>query len=511
MINLKRSTLRSSLQKTSFVLFLGSAALLLFYAATRIQPRGIDFGRVSISSFAGNLEVSLANASITRSDAGWTFTNVGARIVVESASVWVPTSQSAAVTLTVPGAAPLPLSLRVIFLPTWLAGLVLVAGTILSFHWSRRIDNSNHCNSCDYDLQGISSGKCPECGDNFRILVSVLLCAACLTATGCQAPPPEGDGQKLFVEAIQILESKPIVHERVDWESVRNQLQATIPADGKTEHSHAAIRVAIAKLNDNHARFTPPPSPAPTPAAPAPQVTAVVSAPVTTNRIIPTAPAGVMLASSIAFITVPGCNIGETEGLRDYAAALRAVVLSLNEHRPAAWIIDLRFNGGGNIWPMLVGLQPLLGDGVVTTSIDSAGHIARVICDGNAVWLNQGSGPIEQLRIDVAKFPQISAKRVAILTGPWTMSSGELLALAFHGQARYFGTPTAGITTVTDYFPLSDGSILNLPISHMADRNGWAPRGAIRPDVLIEAADWPTADDAQVKGATQWILEAKAR
>ena len=168
MINVKRSTLRSSLQKTSFVLFLCTAALLLFYAATRIQPRGIDFGRISISSFAGNLEVSLASAAITRSDAGWTFTNVGARIVVESSSDWVPNSQSAAVTLTVPGGAPLPLSLTVIFLPTWLAGLVLVTGTILTLHWSRRIVHTAHCTTCDYSLQGIAAGKCPECGNSFR-------------------------------------------------------------------------------------------------------------------------------------------------------------------------------------------------------------------------------------------------------------------------------------------------------------------------------------------------------
>lgn len=343
---------------------------------------------------------------------------------------------------------------------------------------------------------------------HFVVLVAALQVAF---LTGCSSLRPRGDAHNLIVEAIDILKSRPLGREAVDWNAVQHQLVSTIPADAQASHAHRAIQKAIAELNDNHARFNPPqslnPPPQPAPAA-VPKTQTVIAAPLPASHIVPTVPAGVMLTNNIAFITVPMCSIADIEGLRNYASTLRAIVLDLNKQHPLRWIIDLRFNGGGNIWPMLVGLQPLLGDGVRTTSIDSDGTIARVRCDGGAVWLDQGSGPVEQLRIEPASQLQIVNDKIAVLIGSWTMSSGELLALAFRGQARFFGEPSAGMTTVTDYFPLSDGSILNLPISQMADRNGWAPRGAIRPDVTIEAAEWPTANDLQVRGAAQWLLEA---
>jgi C-terminal processing protease CtpA/Prc len=30
----------------------------------------------------------------------------------------------------------------------------------------------------------------------------------------------------------------------------------------------------------------------------------------------------------------------------------------------AGWIVDLRNNGGGNMWPMLTGIGSILGEGV---------------------------------------------------------------------------------------------------------------------------------------------------
>ncbi len=343
-------------------------------------------------------------------------------------------------------------------------------------------------------------------------LPAFAICAASFFIAGCQAPAPQGEGQKVFVEAIEILKTRPMGRERVDWNSVRKQLQAEIPKDANSSQAYPVIQKAVAKLNDYHARFTPPPSlaPAPPPPPPPPPATANPAAaptPVSTPRTVPTVPFGVMIKGNIAFITVPMCTSADVQGLRAFATTLRSEVMRLNEQQPVAWIIDLRFNGGGNIWPMLIGLQPLLGDGVRTTSIDSDGNVARVTCDGGAVWLDQGSGPVEQLRIEPAIYPQIVNEKIAVLIGSWTMSSGELLALAFRGHARFFGEPSAGLTTVTDYFPLSDGSILNLPISQMADRNGWSPRGAIVPDVHIQSGDWPTDSDDQVKAAVHWALD----
>src|SRR5690606_1433128 len=47
------------------------------------------------------------------------------------------------------------------------------------------------------------------------------------------------------------------------------------------------------------------------------------------------------------------------------ADSLHTAVRSLEAKGACGWIVDLRGNGGGNMWPMLDGIGPLLGDSIV--------------------------------------------------------------------------------------------------------------------------------------------------
>jgi len=52
--------------------------------------------------------------------------------------------------------------------------------------------------------------------------------------------------------------------------------------------------------------------------------------------------------------------------LRSYLQTyLKLITMTLQEMNPAGWIIDLRGNSGGNMYPMLAGLSSLLGEGVL--------------------------------------------------------------------------------------------------------------------------------------------------
>nr|WP_274705471.1 S41 family peptidase [Sphingomonas sp. H160509] len=44
-----------------------------------------------------------------------------------------------------------------------------------------------------------------------------------------------------------------------------------------------------------------------------------------------------------------------------YTSSVRGALLRMEQSPLCGWIIDLRGNGGGNMWPMLWGLDPLLG------------------------------------------------------------------------------------------------------------------------------------------------------
>jgi hypothetical protein len=54
--------------------------------------------------------------------------------------------------------------------------------------------------------------------------------------------------------------------------------------------------------------------------------------------------------------TVPGSSI---TGLAD---SLQSLIRGVDARDPCGWIIDLRHNHGGNMWPTLAGVGPILGD-----------------------------------------------------------------------------------------------------------------------------------------------------
>src|SRR5690606_24641089 len=139
---------------------------------------------------------------------------------------------------------------------------------------------------------------------------------------------------------------------------------------------------------------------------------------------------------------------------------LQALIRSLDEAGACGWIVDLRRNSGGNLWPMLLGLGPLLGDGdkVVATYPDGRRE---------AAWHRDGTvGLGEFARLRVRGEPTVvpSTPRIALLIGPQTASAGEVVALAFRGTGttRRFGADTAGAATGKRTFAPPDRAALAL-------------------------------------------------
>lgn len=57
-----------------------------------------------------------------------------------------------------------------------------------------------------------------------------------------------------------------------------------------------------------------------------------------------------------------------------FATDLQRVIASLEASKPCGWVIDLRANGGGNMWPMLAGIGPLVGAGRLGSFKDPDGR-----------------------------------------------------------------------------------------------------------------------------------------
>lgn len=357
--------------------------------------------------------------------------------------------------------------------------------------------------------------------------ITLAILSAALS-TGCRAtnhrhthqgaatprPAPSGTpalaspGHALLAEAIGVISREPLGRERTDWPLLHQSLAAQLPPSAAAHDAHAAIRTAVAALQDPHARFDPPPPPpAPTPPPPAQHAAdepSPASQPAPKQPAIPTVPECRPLADGARYILIPG--VADPAIFDAYARALFACCAESNQRT----LIDLRLNGGGNLWPMLLGLHPLLGDGPALTSITPGGHTATFGTSAASSWINWGSGPEPQFRWTDPP-PQSappSPPRIAVLIGPWTMSSGEALAIALAARpnVRLFGEPTAGLTTVTNQYRLTDGSLLTLPVSRMGSPDGIPVTGPISPHETAEWNGWPGPDDAAAARARAWLL-----
>jgi len=190
-------------------------------------------------------------------------------------------------------------------------------------------------------------------------------------------------------------------------------------------------------------------------------------------------------------------------GVDEYAAGVQAAIARVDQAGACGWILDLRENGGGNMWPMLAGVGPLLGQSASAENERDPNVVGFFVDrDGDEVpWtyidgvVYEGRDP--QAVVDAPYQLIDPAIPVAVLLGPGVASSGEAIAVAFQGRpnTRTFGDPTWGTPTGIEGFALSDGAVVGLTVAQFADRAGhpYEPLGGLVPDEPgdeVEATGW---------------------
>ena len=217
---------------------------------------------------------------------------------------------------------------------------------------------------------------------------------------------------------------------------------------------------------------------------------------------------------AFAWVSVPACG-GKHSNWQDnladfraYATTLHSVAADLlSSAHPEGWVIDLRGNGGGNMWPMLAGIGFVLGEGVAGSFVSSDGTVQSEWSykQGEALL---GTKNANDFVVDAPlTLPQLPA--VAILIDSGTVSSGEAIAVSFEGRphTRFFGTHTFGLSSANSVLPLSDGAILYLNSAVDADRTHHRYDYGIEPDVTFpEPSSLPAeSTDPVLQAAISWL------
>lgn len=210
-----------------------------------------------------------------------------------------------------------------------------------------------------------------------------------------------------------------------------------------------------------------------------------------------------MADDGIGYIAVPWISTTDPVICSKVADSLQALIGRLADAGAKRWIVDLRGNSGGNCWPMLAGMGPLLGDGVCgyfvrKARVTSIRYQAGAALHSNTVMC-QVSRPVT--------LTDEQREQIVVLIGPTTSSSGEILTLAFKGlpRTRLMGEPTAGLTTANTTYDLLDGSTLVLTVCQEADRHGRICEGKIVPDDVVKQDKEHKDEDAVKDSARMWL------
>ncbi len=314
-------------------------------------------------------------------------------------------------------------------------------------------------------------------GSNPSIRLRKLAEFAPASATAQASPELSPEARIYLTSALDTIEAVTLNRDTLPWPMIRDSAMYHAYGARKPADTYGAIDWALRRAN-KHSFLQ------------APQPGAVSE----------------VIDGSFGYIRVPQRG-GAAIALAD---SLHAAVRALEAQAVCGWVVDLRGNGGGNMWPMLAGIGPLLGDSIV-------GYFG-VSPEAQAWYYRRGAsgvlGPsgevdtVSQVTVEPVEL-RFATPPVAVLVDGGTGSSGEALAVAFRGRpnTRSFGSPTAGFATVNRGSRLPDGGNMVVTTGYYGDRLRTPVDERLEPDEVVSAGvhGWPFPTDRVARTGMRWL------
>jgi carboxyl-terminal processing protease len=363
-----------------------------------------------------------------------------------------------------------------------------------------------------------------------RILACSLLVLSPAIGLAGKKPAPQPQvsptaitsGAAAFLDnAIDIMRQHELHGQDIDWAALRVEAFKRAGGAFNPIDTYPAIYWALVQLGDPGSHLRLPPGLYPDQialmqqaeqeaenTAPAGARKDAPPSPFTTRRL----PEGHIVTAqgrNFGYVVLPRCSAKDNDGLLLYAADVRRILTDLSAQNPKGWIVDLRGNTGGNMWPMLIGIGPVLGEGNVGSFVAADGTINWFYQDGKTGTRNSAGLETVSLTLEDAPVPVTPSAPVAVLVDSSTASSAEAITIAFHGRpgTRFFGSHTAGKSTAVQPFKMDDGAELYLTTAIDADRSGKAFPEGLTPDQVFPAIGTmpQNSNDPVVLAAQTWL------
>lgn len=201
-----------------------------------------------------------------------------------------------------------------------------------------------------------------------RIMPTISALCACLLWTascslaGAQTASPVvlSDVARNYLESvITLAQTNSINRSRIDWPMVRREVFSRAGSAQTPSDTHAAVQWLVSALGDRHSAFRDP--------------VALKSLPARTAAVSGK-PEGRVVDGRFGYVLVPTFGSPDQASIDQFATDLQGVISSVGAFKPCGWVVDLRSNGGGNMWPMLAGIGPVMGSGRLGSFRDPDGR-----------------------------------------------------------------------------------------------------------------------------------------
>jgi carboxyl-terminal processing protease len=331
-----------------------------------------------------------------------------------------------------------------------------------------------------------------------RFVATLLTLLAALGASA--APPPSV--QLALVRILAHAESASVYRNRVDWPATRAEVRRIADTANTIGALAPALRYLLRTMGDEHGRVIYGGRPiAYYFGAPKPHR---VGFDTELNQQIQYATAfpfrAEMIGKTVGYVRIVGLPMGDNMAM---SKQIEEAVCRVHSAGATRWIVDLRYNGGGNVNPMAEGIAAIIGDGPV-------GGRAGLTRAEDGLWtVTNGDFVNEGYSVRLPNSCRIAADhKVAVLTSVYTASSGEALAVMFKGRAntRFLGSKTFGMITVTDWTIINDSTAMTISVGHYRDRTGRVYDQFVDVDETLPFT--PTevlATDVGVQRAIAWL------
>lgn len=208
---------------------------------------------------------------------------------------------------------------------------------------------------------------------------------------------------------------------------------------------------------------------------------------------------------SVGYIRIPPNNSPDDfNEMQKSAQEIQDSICTIYSNSIKGWIIDLRLNTGGNMYPMIAGIQSFLKPGTFASTVDRNDSLKDWAVDRKAIY--EGNKKITELKENC--LPVLSSAKTVVLISQVTGSSGEITALAFINRPNtyFIGEKTAGFMTSNELFRLPFNTFLLLTSAYETDSNGKII-SFIQPDKeMVDGDDFDTiGNDLKVLEAFKWI------